>query len=488
MRIATGCISHESSTFTPVTTSYKSFFERFGDVRGNAILEKFKGANTPTGGFIEGADAHGFELIPTIMAEPHPSGPAPRAVLDRLIDEMLAGFRAAGPIDGVLLELHGAMVAEGIDDGEGYILSAVRALVGPHVPIVAQLDIHSSVSELMIEKADVLIGRECYPEIDQAPRGRECADVMVRIVRDGLRPTMALRKVPMIWGMNQVTAHPPMNAAIAELHRIEAIPGVVAGSIATGFPLSDVPDMGSSVYIVTDNNLALAQQLADELGKWIWARRADWQLTMPPLKEALATAQAQGLYPVIFADRNDNCGGGSPGDSTGVLAGFIDAGLRDACVLYMVDPESVDACHRAGAGATLTLDIGGKSSPLQGAPVLMTVAVVAISHGRFRYEGPMYAGLDGNYGPSAHVCQNGIHVILTYGREQPMGLAFSRSLGLDPQAMRYICVKSAAHFRAAFEPWAGAIHVISEPSVHSADIGHIKFYKLGRKLYPFDPM
>lgn len=488
MRIATGCISHESSTFTPVGTSYESFMERFGDVRGVAILKKFRGANTPTGGFIDGAEAHGFELIPTIMAVAHPSGPVPGAALDRLINEMLAGFQAASPLDGVLLELHGAMVAEGIDDGEGYILSAVRALVGPHVPIVAQLDIHSSVSELMIEKADVLIGRESYPEIDQAARGRECADVLVRMVRDGLRPTMVLRKLPMIWGMNQVTAHAPMNAAIAELHRIETIPGVVCGSIATGFPLSDVPDMGSSVYIVTDNNMALAQQLADQLCDWIWARRADWQLTMPPFREALATAQAQGLYPVIFADRNDNCGGGSPGDSTGTLQGFIDAGLQDACVLYMVDSKSVDACHKVGVGATITLDIGGKSSPLQGAPVRMTVEVMAISDGRFRYEGPMYDGLDGDYGPSAHVNQNGIHIILTYGREQPMGLAFSRSLGLDPKAMRYICVKSAAHFRAAFEPWAGAIHVISEPSVHSADIGHIKFYKLGRKLYPFDPM
>ena len=488
MRIATGCISHESSTFTPVGTSYESFMERFGDVRGVAILKKFRGANTPTGGFIDGAEAHGFELIPTIMAVAHPSGPVPGAALDRLINEMLAGFQAASPLDGVLLELHGAMVAEGIDDGEGYILSAVRALVGPLVPIVAQLDIHSSVSELMIEKADVLIGRESYPEIDQAARGRECADVLVRMVRDGLRPTMVLRKLPMIWGMNQVTAHAPMNAAIAELHRIETIPGVVCGSIATGFPLSDVPDMGSSVYIVTDNNMALAQQLADQLCDWIWARRADWQLTMPPFREALATAQAQGLYPVIFADRNDNCGGGSPGDSTGTLQGFIDAGLQDACVLYMVDSKSVDACHKVGVGATITLDIGGKSSPLQGAPVRMTVEVMAISDGRFRYEGPMYDGLDGDYGPSAHVNQNGIHIILTYGREQPMGLAFSRSLGLDPKAMRYICVKSAAHFRAAFEPWAGAIHVISEPSVHSADIGHIKFYKLGRKLYPFDPM
>ncbi len=348
MRIVTGCIEHETSTFTPVPTTWESFFERFGEVRGAAILEKFRSTNTPIGGFIEGADVYGFELIPTVFAEAHPSGPAARPVFDRLLDELLAGIRAAGAIDGVLLELHGAMVAEGVDDGEGQILAAVRELVGPTIPIIVQLDIHSSISARMVANADVLIGRESYPEIDMAARGRECADVMVRILTQGLRPTMALHQLPMIWGMNQVTAHSPMREAIAELHRIEAQPGVVCGSIATGFPLSDVPDMGSSVYIVTDNNQALAQQYADELAAWIWERRADWQLAMPSTASALATAQAQNRYPVIFADRNDNPGGGSPGDSTGLLRTFVMAGLEDACVLYIVDPASGGAVPAGG--------------------------------------------------------------------------------------------------------------------------------------------
>ncbi len=486
MRIVTGCISHETSTFTPVATTWESFFERFGDVRGPAILDKFRGTNTPTGGFIAGADAHGFTLIPTIFAVAHPSGPAPRAVFDRLLDQLLAGIRAAGEIDGVLLELHGAMVAEGIDDGEGEILAAVREVVGATVPIVAQLDIHSSVSARMVAMADVLIGRESYPEIDMAARGRECADVLVRLLTQGIKPTMALHQLPMIWGMNQVTAHPPMDAAIAELHRIEAEPGVICGSIATGFPLADVPAMGSSVYIVTNNDQALAQRYADDLGAWIWARRADWQLTMPNTAEALAQAHAVGAYPAIFADRNDNPGGGSPADSTGLLRTFLAAGLTDACVLYIVDPEAVAACQEAGVGSTLTLDVGAKSTPLQGTPVQMTVEVVACSDGHFHYDGPMYAGLAGAMGPSAHVRQEGVHVILTCGRDQPFDTAFARTLDLDPRQMRYIGIKSAAHFRAAFEPWAGAIYVVSEPSVHSADTGTLTYKNLGRKLYPFD--
>lgn len=484
MRIVTGAFSHETSTFTPVPTTYESFFQRFGYHRGDAILARFRDTNTPTGGFIQAAGDFGFELIPTIHTEAHPSGPAPRDVFDRILNDLLDGIRAAGQVDGVLLELHGAMVAEDIPDAEGHILAAVREVVGPDVPISAQLDIHSNVSQQMVTMADILIGRESYPEIDMAARGYECAEVLVRTIRGEIKPTLALHQIPLIWGMNQVTAHPPMSEAIAELHRIEALPGVVCGSIATCFPLADIPDLGASVYIVTDDDPALAQQLADELGAWIYARRADWQLPMPDTRTALAQADAAGRYPVVLADRNDNPGGGSPGDSTGVLQTFLDAQLEDACVLYIVDPEAAAACHGAGVGATLTLDVGAKSTPLQGKPVTMTATVEAISDGDFYFSGPMYAGVQGHMGPSAYIRQDGVHVLLVTRREQPFDTAFAESLGLHPRRMRYISVKSAAHFRAAYESWAGNIIVVSEPSVHSADTGNLQFKHTGRDLYP----
>jgi len=338
----------------------------------------------------------------------------------------------------------------------------------------------------MIEAADVLIGRETYPEIDMAPRGRECADVLVRMVREGVRPTMALHQLPLVWGMNQVTAHPPMRQAIEYLHRIEARPGVICGSIATCFPLADIPDMGASVYVATDNDSALAQSYADELAAWLWEHRADWQAAMPSTAEALQEADETGRYPVVLADRNDNTGGGSPGDSTGLLRTFLAADLQDACVLYIVDPAAVAACHQAGVGAVLDVEVGGKSSSLQGEPCPMRAEVVALSNGSFRYDGPMYAGLDGTMGPSAHIRQGGVHVLLVNKREQPFCTAFSRTLGLDPKQMRYVGVKSAAHFRAGFEPWAGQIQVISEPSVHAPADAKLAFKRLGRKLYPFD--
>ena len=487
MRVAIGGISHESSTFTPVQTTRQSYVERFL-LEGEDILHAFKRTNTPIGGFIAGADAHGFDLIPTLFASPQPSAPTPRPLYDEILGRMLQGIAAALPLEGVLLELHGSMAVgdldapDGLADAEGHILAAVRETVGPDVPVLAQLDIHSNVSQRMVSMADVLIGRETYPEVDMAPRGRECADVLARIARDGLRPTMALHQIPMVWGLNQVTAHPPMRDAIAELHRIENQPGVVCGSIATCFFLADVPDMGASVYFVTDNDPAHAQACANRLGEWIYARREQWQLEMPSAHVALETAHAAGQFPVILADMCDNPGGGSPGDSTGVLRTFIEMNLQDACILYIVDPEAVAQCQQAGVGARLELEVGAKSSPLQGTPVSMNAQVVALSDGEFQYDGPMYAGLSGNMGPSAHIVQGGIHVLLVSLREQPFDTVFSRTLGLEPRGMRYISVKSSAHFRAGFESWAGAIHVVAEPSVHS--LRDLPFRRLGRDLYP----
>lgn len=487
MKIATGAICHETSTFTTVTTTWESYRDhRFGYLRGDEIFDKFRGTNSAIGGFMAGSDAHGFDLVPTIFANAHPSGPTPRDIFDEILNDLLEALIAADPVDGVILSLHGAMVAAGIDDGEGHILETIRNHVGPSVPIISELDIHSNISKRMVEMADVLVGHQTFPEIDQEECGLECANIMNRILRHGLRPTMALHQLPLVWGMNQITSHPPMREAISELHAIEARPGVVTGSIATCFPLADIPDMGASVFITTDDDEELAQRYADELAGWIWERKEQWQNTCQPTRAFLKEAEAEGKYPVIFADRNDNTGGGAPGDSTGMLRTFIEEKLENACLLYIVDPEAIAECAKAGVGATVSLQVGAKSTPLQGNPVAMTAEVVALADGRFRYEGPRNQGLDGNMGPSAHIRQDGVHVLLVSHREQPFDTALARTLNMDPRKMRYIGLKSAGHFRTVYEPWAGNIYVVSEPNVHDPVLVKDQYTNLGRKLYPFD--
>ena len=488
MRVITGVIGHETNTFSPIKTNWDSYRkERFGYLCGAELLDKFRGTGgTSISGFIQAADKHGFELVPTIFANAHPSAPTPRDIFDTILGDMLDAIAAAGAIDGILLELHGAMVAEGIDDGEGQILEALRQQVGPAVPILIQLDIHSNISQRMIGNADVLLGRKTYPEVDHVERSIQCGDILMRMVREGVRPTLALCQLPLVWGMNQVTAHSPMREAMEKLEKIEALPEVVCASIATCFPLADIPDMGASVYVATDGDPARAQELADQLGTWIFARRADWHTFLPTTRQALEEAEKQGLYPAIFADRNDNTGGGAPGDSTGVLRTFLEAGLEDACILYIVDPEAVELCNKVGVGSTLELDVGGKSSPLQGQPVPMKAMVSTLSDGRFLYDGPRNKGLEGSMGPSAYIRQGGVHVLLVSRREQPFGPAFARTMGLEPQKMRYIGIKSTVHFRAGFESWAGAIYTVNEAGVNDPPGGGAAFKRLGRKLYPFD--
>jgi microcystin degradation protein MlrC len=488
-RIAIGCIAHETSAFSPVPTTLASADERFGYVRGEDLFTDFRGTNTPVGGFIEGGDHHGFELVPTIYWEAHPGGPLPADDFAQVVADLVDRITGAGSIQGVLLELHGSMVAEGEDDADGAILRAVRRTVGT-LPIIVQLDIHSNVSAEMIEHADGIIVRETYPEVDQAERGRECADLMARVLRDGVRPAMALAPLPMIWGKNQITAHPPMRQAIERLHEIEERPGILYASISTCFPLADAPHVGSSVTVITDGNQDLAQRSADELAAWIFARRADWQMAIPTTAEVIDELGSTGPYPIVIADSNDNCGGGSPGDSTGMLRTFIERSLEDACVLYIVDPEAALACHRAGAGASLRMAVGGKSVPAQGAPIEAEWQVVAVSDGAYTYDGPMFAGLSTTLGPSAHVRTGdrtgGVHVIIVTYRDQPFDSALARSLGLHPRRMRYIGVKSTGHFRAHFEPFAGVIRTVNEPSVH--DPTHIRYRNLGRPVYPLDPI
>ncbi len=487
MRVATGAFCHETSTFTTVATTWESWSRhRFGYLTGDAILDKFRGTNSAMGGFMAGAEKHGFELIPTIFANAHPSGPTPREVFDRILNDLLERLKAAGSIDGVILSLHGAMVAEGVDDGEGHILEAVRDQVGPGVPIVSELDIHTNMSPRMVAMADALVVHQTFPEIDQEECGLKCAGIMHRTLRKGLRPTMALHRLPLVWGMNQITRHSPMREAIAELHAIEARPGVVTASICTCFPLADIPDMGTSVIVVADDDQELAQRYADELASYLWERRQAWQSEWKSTRECLEQAEREGEFPVVFADRNDNTGGGAPGDGTGMLRTFIEAELEDACILYIVDPEAVAACQRAGAGSTLTLEVGGKSTPLQGEPVKMTAEVVALGDGRFLYEGPRNRGLEGDMGPCAHIRQGGLHVLVVSHREQPYDTALSRTLDLDPRKMRYIGLKSAGHFRACYEEFAGNIFVVSEPNVHDHEQVVDRYVNLGWKVYPFD--
>ena len=501
MRIALGGVLHETSTFIDTPTTLADFEQGFGIYRGEEIFARFRGANMCIGGFLDGAEQHGFEALPLVWAFAYPSGLIERKAYDALKQEFLDRLRACeaqgGQVDGVLLDLHGAMVVEGIEDGDGDFIASVRKAIGPHRPIVVAQDLHGNHTALRVEAADAIVGYDTYPHVDMGERGREAAEIIVRTLRGEIRPRMALRQLPLFWGTRcQVTAHPPMDEVLRRVHAIEHRPGMISMTIATGFPWADVPDVGVSVIAVADGDESLARQAADELGDWVWQNRQRWQHPLVSVRDALAAGEKAGKYPIILADHTDNTGGGAPGDSTEVLRTFLELGLKDALILYMVDTESIAQAHQAGVGARIRLRLGGKSDPRQGPPVECEAEVVALSDGKFAYDGPMYAGLTGNMGQSAWLRVwdagrgrpdlQGVSVVAVTKREQPLDPAFARTLGIDCAKLRYLGVKSAAHFRSGFEKLAGSIYNVDAAGILVHDFTKLEYRRRRRPLYPLE--
>lgn len=491
MRIATGGIIHETSTCVDTPTTLHQFeFDR-GIVRGADLCHQFRETNVCSGGFIAGAEKYGFELVPLLRASAFPNGLIVRSDYDALKQELLDRLAAAehegGPVDGALLDLHGAMVVDGIDDGDGDVIAAFRDYLGPDRPIVVTQDLHGNHTRARVAAADALVGFDTFPHVDMAARGVEAAEIIARTVRGEIRPRMAIHQLPLFWSTPcQVTAHPPMDEVLRRVHEIEARPGIICVTIATGFPWADVPEVGSSVMVVADGDEALAHRTADELAAWIWERRDRWYSPPLTVRAGLQRGEELGSYPIILADHADNTGGGSPGDSTEVLRTFLDLGLQDALILYLVDPEVAGQAHQAGVGSRITVSVGGKSSPVQGQPVEGDVEVIALSDGAFAYDGPMFSGLTGSMGTSAWLKMEGVNLAVVTAREQPFDMAFARSLGIDCTKMKYISVKSAAHFRAAFEPIAGSIHNIDAAGIHTHDFGKLPRSKRTRDVFPVE--
>lgn len=491
MRIALGGISHETSSFSRVRTRIADFASGFGLFRREEIIRRFTGSNICTGGFLEGAEIHGFEAVPLLWGFAYPSGLIVREDYESLKEELLDLLRQAeidgGPVDGVLLDLHGAMVVEGIDDGDGDLVESVRKAVGTDIPIVVTFDLHANHTQRRVDAATAIVGFDTFPHIDMAERGREAADLLVRTIRGEIDPVMSLHQLPLFWNTpTQVTSLPPMNEVMERVHELERRPGVLSVTIATGFPWSDVPDVGASLIAVADRDPKLAQSTADELGTWIWDNRERWFHPPKSVIDAIEEGERVGRFPIVLADHADNTGGGSPGDSTEILQTFLERKLSDALILYIVDPEVAQQAHAAGVGQVMTVEVGGKSDPLQGPPVKMVATVKAVSNGDFTYDGPMYAGLTGNMGCSAWLQQDGVSVVVVTAAEQPLGPAFAKTLGLDCPSMKYIAVKSAAHFRASFEKFAGSIFNVDTKAIHTHDFKQLAYRKRTRPVFPVE--
>lgn len=493
MRIVTGGIAQETNTFQHEPTSLADFQRGSSAIyRGPALLA-LEGTGTIYGGIVAEARRQGVELIATTYGVAVPGGRVTREAFNTLRDEILAGIKAAGPIDGVLLGLHGAMALEDADDGEGELLAAVRELVGPDIPVVAPLDLHTNLSDAMIELATAFVGYKEYPHIDMAETGAQAMRILIEAVRGQQRPVMAHTRLPLIVpNQSMVTTwQSPLKMAIDRARAMEREPGVIAATVLGGFPFADVPFAGVATIVVTDNDPELARHYADELAAIAWQRRADFAIQpmsiAAAIDEALA-APAGSVY--VLADIADSGASGTAGDGTAILRGLLAAGARSTALAQIMDRAAVDACIAAGVGSTLTLTIGGKHDRYHGEPLEVTGMVRLIHAGRFELAGPMGAGTWASRGRTVVLeigGPGGIEVQLTDLRGHPSDLNYFRAFGIEPTQRRILVLKSAAHFRAAFEPIATKVIEVDAPGISSPDLTRFDYQRLRRPIYPLDP-
>jgi microcystin degradation protein MlrC len=487
VRFFVAMVSHETNTFSPLPTA-RSEFEAHDLHYGGELLEAYRGTATCLGGMIEAAAGAGVTLVPSLAAAASPAGRVAKAFYAEARDRLLADLRAAGPVDGVLLDLHGAMVVEGLDDGEGDLLAAVRATVGA-VPIAVTLDFHANVTRAMVEAATLLHGYKTYPHVDMDARGREAATRLAQVAAGRLKPTVAWRQPPLLPPIaGQLTTRGPMRRLYDRADGMERLPGVISVSVFAGFPLADIPDAGLSIYVATDGDQALADRLADELAAAAWALRREFLHTALPVKDAVARALALDGRPVVLADIADNTGGGAAGDTTEILRELLRVNARPATVACLWDPEAARACAEAGVGATVTLAVGGRVDPAHGAPLTVTGRVRTLSDGRFVYRGPMMRGLEGRVGLTAVLDVNDVKIILISHRRQALDPEMIRFVGIDPLAEKILVVKSSIHYRAAFEPIARAILEVDAPGLSSSTLGRFPFARVRRPIFPLDDL
>jgi microcystin degradation protein MlrC len=475
MKIFSAFLATETNTYAAAPTGWGGFLE-YGIFHGDASTRDPQGIG---GSMVElrrllAAGQH--ELVESVRAFAQPLGRTVRAVYERLRDDILGDLQAAisrGPVDGVILLLHGAMVADGYDDCEGDLIARVRALVGPDVPIGVELDLHCHCTALMQRSADAIIAYKEYPHVDALQRLDELLRIVLDTARGRLRPTTAMFDCKMV-GLWHTTRE-PMAGFVRRMQAVEQAQCVLSVSLGHGFPWGDVPESGARLWVVTDNDPGLAAALAEQLGREFWALRHETVTPMLTIAEALdQAAQADG-GPVVIADIADNAGGGAMSDSSFILQALLARGTRDAAIGAFWDLGAIQICRDAGVGARIALRIGGKCGPASGEPVDLDVVVKGIVDNHFQL------GLNSNderapLGPSVWVqAAGGLDIVLVSVRSQTFSPGVFSGLGIELESKRLIVVKSTQHFHAQFAPLARAILYVTTPGAISMDFAALPY-------------
>lgn len=473
---------HESNTYSNHISDFAWFQKRCWKI-GDEVLERFRGVRTEFGGFMDAfSEYRNMELVPILAAEATPSGPVSAEVARKVQEKICKVLSEAPQVDGILLSLHGAMVTESSEDGEGDLVEAIRGVVGPDVPIYATLDLHANVTEKMVKYIDIMIPYDCYPHTDKYDRGLQAAHLLVRTIQGDCKPVMAVKKIPMLMPLIS-SGDDAMKPVLKCIEHYENQPGILNASFTHGFISADIEEMGVAVQVVAIN-LEKAQAIAESVAQTIWQQREQFASQYCALDELEQLCIPQSSGTVVLSDGPDNPGGGAYADDVRVLRKLLEIGCKDAVVALIYDPESVDRCISAGEGATVELELGGKFSGME--PLRCTALVQRITDGKYRNHGPMNPGLQMDLLGTALVEIEGIRVIVVKNPTQPYDFALMELHGINPRQERIIVLKSAVHFRGAYGPIAERIVLLSYPGVCILSPQKELITRCHRPVYPLD--
>lgn len=494
-RIAVAGFQHETNTFAPIPTRLEDF-ERGGAwpalTEGEALRHVFAGLNIPLGGFLGAAE--NLDLVPILWAGAEPGGYVADAAFDRISAMICDGLARAGSLDGVYLDLHGAMVPESHEDGEGELLRRVRAVVGPDLPVAVSLDLHGNLAPEFAGLASSAAIYRTYPHVDMAETGARAAALLAEELARGLPFARAFRQADFIAPITaQSTRREPGRRLYARLPELAGA-GVTSVDFAFGFPPADIRHCGPSILAYGSDQPAV-DRAADAMLAEVTAAEGDLHNPLVAAPEAVHRAMeiaAGASRPVVICDPQDNPGAGAVGDSTGLLAALLEAGAEGAIGMIW-DPETAARAHAAGEGATIEAEVGGRFPETGGPPVRVTATVERLSDGSFLCTGPFYGGSHAHLGPMACLRTGSLHIVVGSRRAQNADREFFRAVGIEPGDMRVVAVKSAVHFLADYEPIAEAVIFAEAPGANPCQLGRIPYRRLrpGVRLGPrgpaFDP-
>lgn len=487
MKILIARMNHETNTFSPVATPLDAF-GRNGPCYGEDAYRENKGMRTAMSAFIDAARHEGAQIVTPISASANPSGPVAAAAYDAICNAIVD---AASGCDAVMLDLHGAMVAENSNDGEGDLLERVRAAL-PEAPIAVSLDLHANVTQKMIDNADVIVSFRTYPHVDMYESGEHAARLLFDRVHGRARPVIAWSQPPLLTHtLRSTTAEGAMKRAVEAASAAER-DGMLAVSVLSGFSLADIEAPCISVVVVGDGDREAAERVATRIAQQIWDERDAFVYRSEPLADSVAKGAALARdtdKPVLLLDHGDNCMSGGTCDTMDVFEEALKQGLDGMVTGPLCDPEAVAALYAAGVGATVTLYVGNKlagNAVRPRPPVRLTGTVRALTDGEYIISGPTYTGQRAFMGRAAVLDTGAARVLVTERTHEPWDLGVFESVGIDPRGARFLILKSRMYCRPVFVPIAGALVECDSRGVTSSDYGLFEFGKLKRPVYPLD--